>query len=93
MYFKLLSFGVNKLIYIVLQTIASLHQLSKQILTTETNDPINWFSENRITVNPDKSKNIVVKKNEVFNQTTHFMIKNKLVGIEFFYEAVRNQYL
>lgn len=62
MYFKLLSFRVNKLIYIVLQTIASLHQLSKQILTTETNDPINWFSENRITVNPDKFKTIVVKK-------------------------------
>lgn len=62
MYFKLLSFGVNKLIYIVLQTIASLHQLSKQILTTETNDPINWFSENRITVNTDKFKTIVVKK-------------------------------
>lgn len=62
MYFKLLSFAVNKLKYIVSQTITSLHQLSKQILTTETNVPINWFSENRITVNPDKFKTIVVKK-------------------------------
>ena len=58
----------------------------------ESNKASNWFSENNMFTNPDKSKSIVAQKNQVLNKLTHFMIGNLVSRYWVFSEAVRNQY-
>ena len=53
-----------------------------RILTLESNNGINWFSDNKMIANLDKFKSIVIQKNKPLNQPTHFMIENNKVDIE-----------
>ena len=51
-------------------------------ITSESNNAVNWFSENKMIVIPDNFKSITVHKNLVLYQQTHFMIRNNKADIE-----------
>ena len=51
-------------------------------ITSESNNAVNWFSENKMTVIPDNFKSITVHKILVLYQQTHFMIRNNKADIE-----------
>ena len=55
-----------------------------RFLTSESNNVINWLSEIKIIVNPDKLKPIAVQKNQVLNQPIHFIIGKNKIDIESF---------
>ena len=51
-------------------------------ITSESNNAVNWFSENKMTVIPDNFESITVHKILVLYQQTHFMIRNNKADIE-----------
>ena len=60
-----------------------------RILTSESNNAVNWFSKNKMIVNLCKFKSIVVQNSQVLNQPTYFMIRNNKVNIDFSVNPLR----
>ena len=52
-----------------------------EILTTESQNAIKWFSENKMIVNPDKFKSIVIHKSNQTSKPKQFLIGNDVVEV------------
>ena len=52
-----------------------------EILTTESQNAIKWFSENKMIVNPDKFKSIVIHKSSQTSKPKQFLIGNDVVEV------------
>ena len=52
-----------------------------EILTTESQNAIKWFSENKMIVNPDKFKSITMQKNNQTSKPKQFLIGNDIVEV------------
>ena len=52
-----------------------------EILTTESQNAIKWFSEDKMIVNPDKFKSIVIHKSSQTSKPKQFLIGNDVVEV------------
>ena len=52
-----------------------------EILTTESQNAIKWFSENKMIVNPDKFKSIIIQKDNQTNKPEQFLIGKDFVEV------------
>ena len=60
------SFASEKRLYMILLMIIRYHHLQNllllvEILMTESQNATKWFSENKMIVNPDKFKSIIIQ--------------------------------
>ena len=52
-----------------------------ELLTTEPQNAIKWFSKNKMIVNPDKLKSIVIHKSNQTSKPKQFLIRNDVVEV------------
>ena len=64
-----------------LSSFAKLVTLLVEILTTEYQNAINWFSENKMIVNPGKFESFVIPKSSQTSKPKQFLIGNDFVEV------------
>ena len=47
----------------------------------ESQNAVKWFPENKITVNPDKFKSIIIQKSNPTSKPKQFLIQNDVVEV------------
>ena len=52
-----------------------------EILMAESQNAIKWFSENKMIVNPDKFKSVIVQKSSQTTKPKQFLIGNEVVEV------------
>ena len=79
-------FASEKYLYIILLMIIHYHlqnllRFLVEILTTESQNTIKWFSENKVIVNPDKFKSSFIYKSSQTSKPKQFFIGNDVVEV------------
>ena len=52
-----------------------------EILMAESQNAIKWFSENKMIVNPDKFKSIIIQKSNQTSKPKQFLIRNDVAEV------------
>ena len=64
-----------------LSSIAKSVTLLVEILISESQNAIKWFSENKMIVNPDKFKSIVIQRSNQTSQPKQFLLGNDVAEV------------
>ena len=62
-------------------TFAKFVTLLVEILMTESQNAIKWFSENKMIVNPDKFESITIQKSSQTSKPKQFLIGNEVAEV------------
>ena len=52
-----------------------------EILMAKSQNAIKWFSENKMIINPDKSKSILIQKSNQTNKPKQLLIGNQVLEV------------